>query len=88
MKLLSEIEGEKVLIEGPSCADMGEHATFRGVWIDVIEMLEVRRIFKVAESRYAVALRLFPRLDLRRFDISGQRRCESCHSKEQHSAAC
>src|SRR5437773_2460389 len=47
---VERIEGEKVLIEGPSCADMGEHATFRGVWINVIEMLEVRRIFKVAES--------------------------------------
>src|SRR6516165_10093825 len=42
---VERIEGERVLIEGPSCPDVGEHTTLRGVWIDVIEMLEVGRIF-------------------------------------------
>src|SRR5262249_40645194 len=47
---VERIEGEKVLIEGPSCPDVGEHAALRGVWIDVIEMLEVGRIFEIAEG--------------------------------------
>src|SRR5438128_2007490 len=49
---VERIEGEKVLIEGPSCPDVGEHAALRGFWIDVIEMLEVGRIFDIAEGRY------------------------------------
>jgi hypothetical protein len=35
-----------------------------------------------------VAIRLFPCLDLRCFDISGERRCDSSHSKEERSATC
>src|SRR5262245_63835521 len=53
---VERIEGEKVLIEGPSCPDVGEYATLRGFWIDVIEMLEVGRIFEIAEGRNPMAL--------------------------------
>src|SRR5262249_1168064 len=31
---VERVEGERVLIEGPSCPDVGEHAALRGVWID------------------------------------------------------
>src|SRR5262249_23130429 len=85
---IERIEGEKVLIEGPGCPNMGKESALRGVWIDVIQMLEVGRIFKVAASRHAVAIRPFPYLDLRCFNISGERRCDSSHSKEERSAAC
>src|SRR5262249_3855995 len=68
---VERIEGEKVLIEGPGCPDVGEHATLRGVWIDVIEMLEVGRIFEIAEGRYPMALGV-----LACFDIPCERRYE------------
>jgi hypothetical protein len=85
---VERIEGEKVLIEGPSCPDMGEHAALRGVWIDVVEMLEVGRIFEIAESRHAVALGLLRCLALRCFDISRQSRCKRSRTKEERFAAC
>jgi hypothetical protein len=85
MKLLSEIEREKVLIEGPRRPDMGEHATLRGVWIDVIKMLKVGRIFEIAEGRHAVALGL---LCLPCTDVPGERRCEPSRTKEERFAAC
>jgi hypothetical protein len=80
MKLLSGIEREKVLIEDPRRPDMGEHATLRGVWIDVIKMLKVGRIFEIAEGRHAVALGLLCCLDLP--CIPGERRCEPSRTKE------
>jgi hypothetical protein len=80
---VERIEGEKVLIEGPSCPDMGEHAAFRGVWIDIVEMLEVGWIFEISEGRQAVALEV-----LRRFNILCERRCERSRSQEKRFAAC
>src|SRR6516225_9635296 len=53
---VQRIEGKKVLIEGPSCPDMREPATLGGGWIDVIEMLEVGRIFEIPEGRNPIAL--------------------------------
>src|SRR5215470_12931137 len=61
---VERIEGEKVLIEGPSCADVGEYAALRGVWIDVIEMLEVGRIFEIAEGRNPMAFGVLTCFDI------------------------
>jgi hypothetical protein len=46
-------------------------------------MLEVGRIFEIAESGQAVAL-----VVLTRFDIPGERRCEPSRTKEERFAAC
>src|SRR6266404_1409285 len=51
---VERIEGEKVLIEGPGGSDLGERAALRRIGVDVVEMLESRRIFEVAERRDAV----------------------------------
>src|SRR5262249_43740417 len=61
---VERIEGERVVIEGQSCPDVGEQAALRGVWIDVIEMLEVGRIFEIAEGRYPMALGVLACLDI------------------------
>src|SRR5215471_8118698 len=79
---VERVEGEKVLIEGPSCPDVGEHAALRGVWIDVIEMLEVGRIFEIAEGRYPMALGV-----LACFDIPCEGRYEGSRSEEERFAA-
>src|SRR6516164_2662055 len=79
---VERIEGERVLIEGPSCPDVGEHAALRGVWIDVIEMLEVGRIFEIAESRYPMALGFLACLDIL---CEGQ--YEGCRTEEERFAA-
>src|SRR5262244_2051745 len=79
---VERIEGERVLIEGPSCPDVGEHAALRGVWIDVIEMLEFGRIFEIAESRYPMALGV-----LACFDILCEGRYEGSHTEEERFAA-
>jgi hypothetical protein len=59
---------------------MGEHAALRGVRIDVIEMLEVRRIFKISERRHAVTFGV-----LRGVDIPGERRCERSRGEDKLS---
>src|SRR6516162_4452059 len=79
---VERVEGEKVLIKGPSCPDVGKHAALRDVWIDVIEMLEVGRIFEIAEGRYPVALGV-----LACFDILCEGRYEGSRTKEERFAA-
>jgi hypothetical protein len=79
---VERIEGEKVLIEGPSGPDVGEHAALRGVWIDVIEMLEVGRIFEIAEGRNPMALAV-----VACFDILCEGRYEGSRSEEERFAA-
>src|SRR5215831_1927978 len=79
---VERIEGEKVLIEGPSCPDVGEYAALRGVWIDVIEMLEVGRIFEIAEGRNPMTLGV-----LTCFDIPCNGRYEGSRTEEEHFAA-
>jgi len=61
---------------------VGEHAALRGVWIDVIEMLEVGRIFEIAEGRYPMALGV-----LACFDILCEGRYEGSHTEEERFAA-
>jgi hypothetical protein len=46
-KAVEGIEGERVLIENSRRRNMREHSALRGVRIDIIELLEVRRIFEV-----------------------------------------
>src|SRR5262249_4217679 len=62
---------------------MGKDAALRGVWIDIVEMFEVGRIFEISESRHAVALG-----DLCCFDIAGDRRCERNRAKQERFATC
>ena len=52
---VERIESVEVLVERPARPDMGEHAALRRIRVDVIEMLEVRGIFEIAECRHAVA---------------------------------
>ena len=80
---VERIEGEKVLIEGPSCPDMGEHAALRGVWTDVIEVLEVGWIFEISEGRHAVALGV-----ITCFGILCEGRCDRTRCEEERFAAC
>ena len=54
---VERIESEEVLVELPRRADLRKQAALRGVHVDVFEMLEVGRIFQVAERRDAVASR-------------------------------
>src|SRR5262249_59119838 len=68
---VERIEGEKVLIEDPVRSDLGERAALGRVGVDVVEMLERRRIFEIAERRDAVPLGTF--LRPRR---ASERRCE------------
>src|SRR6516164_8566262 len=79
---VERIEGEKVLIEGPSCPDVGEYAGLRGVWIDVIEMFEVGRIFEIAEGRNPMALGV-----LTCFDILYEGRYKGSRTEEERFAA-
>src|SRR5215813_9721928 len=79
---VERIEGEKVLIEGSSCSDVGEHAALRGAWIDVIEMLEVGRIFEIAEGRYPMALGVLACVDILCEGYEGSR------AEEERFAAC
>ena len=60
----------------------GEHAALRGVWINVIEMLEVGRIFEIAERRNPMALDV-----LACFDILCEKRYEGSRSEEERFAA-
>src|SRR5215813_6336668 len=85
---VQRIESEKILIEGPSCPDMREPATLGGGWIDVIEMLEVGRIFEIPEGRNPMALGLMSWLNPGSFDILCERRCERCRTYEKRFAAC
>src|SRR5262249_7810314 len=79
---VERVEGEKVLIKGPSCPDVGEYAALRGVWIDVIEMLEVGRIFEIAEGRNPMTLGV-----LTCFDIPCNGRYEGSRTEEERFAA-
>src|SRR5262249_53255387 len=79
---VERVEGEKVLIEGPSCPDVGKHAALRSVWIDVIEMLEVGRIFEIAEGRNPMTLCV-----LTCFDILYEGRYEGSRTEEERFAA-
>src|SRR5262249_22604812 len=79
---VERVEGEKVLIEGPSCPDVGEHAALRGVWIYVIEMPEVGRIIESAEGRYPSARGVLAWLD-----IPCEGRYEGNHTEEERFAA-
>src|ERR1700676_4709923 len=53
---IERIESEKVLVELAQRRDLREYTAFGGVRIDVVEMLEVGRIFEVTEGRHAVTL--------------------------------
>src|SRR5262252_2302557 len=79
---VERIEGEKVLIEGPGCPDVGEHAALRGAWIDVIEMFEVGWIFEIAEGRNPMALGV-----MACFDILYEGRYEGSRTEEERFAA-
>src|SRR5215831_15390492 len=79
---VERIEGEKVLIEGPGCPDMGKDSALRGFWIDVIEMLEVGRIFEIAEGRNPMALGV-----VACFDIRCEGRYEGSRTEEERFAA-
>jgi hypothetical protein len=57
------IEGQEILIVIADGADLGKHAAFARLRIDIVEVAEVDRIFEVAECRHAVA-----------FDLGGFRR--------------
>src|SRR5207247_1995742 len=57
---VERIEGEEVLIVLPLRADLREQAALRGARVDIFELLEVGRIFQIAERRDAV-----------RFDFGG-----------------
>src|SRR5207247_11224732 len=78
---VERIECEKVLIEGPGGSDLGERAALGRIGVDVVEMLEVGRMFEISERRYAVALRV-----LRCFHIPSDRRCERSRAKEERFA--
>jgi hypothetical protein len=53
------IERQQTLIEDSRWGDLRKQTTFRRVWVDVIEMLEVRWIFEITECRDAVTLGAF-----------------------------
>ena len=53
---IERIEGEKVLIKDAVRPDLREGAALGRVRLDIVEMLEARRIFQVAEGRHAVTL--------------------------------
>ncbi len=55
---IERIEREVVLVELAHHRELREHAAFGRVRIDVVEMLEVGRIFEVAEGRHAMMLGL------------------------------
>ena len=80
---VERIEGEKVLIEGAARPDLGEQPALWRIRVDIVEMLESRRIFEVAERRHAVALGAL--LCQRR---PSDRRGERSRTKEQRFAAC
>src|SRR5215831_8203870 len=61
---VERIEGEKVLIEGPGGSDLGERAALGRIGVDVVEMLEVGRIFEIAESRTPMALGVLSSSDI------------------------
>src|SRR5262249_34744974 len=82
-KAVERIEGEKVLVEYPRRPNMGKDPALRGIWIDVVEMLEFRRIFKIAKSGDAVPLDV-----LRCVDVAGNRRCERSRTKKERFTAC
>jgi hypothetical protein len=48
------VERQETLIEDSRRRNLGKHTPFGRVRINVVEMLEVRGIFKVAERRDAV----------------------------------
>src|SRR5262249_45536086 len=48
---IERVEGEKILIELTVRPDLGKHAALRCIWIDIVEMAEVRRGFEIAEGR-------------------------------------
>jgi hypothetical protein len=62
---------------------MREHPTLGGGWIDVIEMLEVGRIFEIAEGRNPMALGV-----VACFDILREGRYEGSRTEEERFAAC
>src|SRR5712691_2613575 len=51
---VERIEREDILIENNARPDMREHPALRSVRIDVVEVLEVRRVFEIPERRYAL----------------------------------
>jgi len=55
-KAVQRVEGKERLIVGARRRNGREHAALRCADIDVIEVLEVRRIFQIAEGRHAVAI--------------------------------
>jgi hypothetical protein len=61
---------------------VGEYAALRGFWIDVIEMLEVGRIFEIAEGRNPMALGV-----VACFDIRCEGRYEGSRTEEERFAA-
>ena len=61
---------------------MGKYAALRGIWIDIVEMLEVRRIFEIAEGRNAMVLDV-----LACFDILCEGRYEGSRTEEERFAA-
>src|SRR5262249_46537815 len=79
---VERIEGEKVLVEYPRRPNVGKDPALRSIWINVVKMLEFRRIFEIAKSGDAVLLDV-----LRCFDIPGERRSERSRAEEEGFAA-
>jgi hypothetical protein len=67
---------------------MRKDSAFRGIWINVVKMLEVGRIFEIAESRHAVALGTLRCLDLPCFGMLRKRRCEPSRTEKERFATC
>src|SRR5215472_11073905 len=74
-KGIERIECNEVLVELSRRPELREGTALRRVRIDVIEMLEVRGIFEVAEGRHAVALGLLLCLCRRGQDQRGEGAC-------------
>jgi hypothetical protein len=65
---------------------MGEHAALRRMRVDVLEMLEVRGVFEVAEGRHAVTLRPHLRIGRPRHDQGEGARTEKERIAARHLA--
>src|SRR5262249_28860468 len=75
---VERIESQDVLIESSARSDVRKHAALRGIRIDIVELLEVRRILEIAEGRQAMAL-----IELLSLGVRCQRRAQGCGTKDQ-----
>jgi hypothetical protein len=79
---VQRIESQTVLIENQVRTDIRERPAFRRIRVDIIELLEVGRIFEVPERRDAMTFRRLLRTRTLR-QHGGQRR----HAEDQRLAA-